>query len=94
MKIPMLKNNIKIRDRELLRGIPNYSKMDNNMKQGLLEPHFTSNILPWPRLRDAATAKNRDLVCSELHRDEQGRPDLVERNKWSYDKCMQGQFIK
>ena len=90
----LLDNDIKSRDRELLRGIPNYSKMDSNMKQGLLEPHFTSNILNWPNLRKAATAKDRDWVCSELHRDERGRPDLIDRNKWSYDKCMQGKFIK
>ena len=90
----LLDSDIKIRDRELLRGIPNYSKMDNNMRQGLLEPHFTSNILPWRRLRDAATVKNKDWVCSELHRNETDRPDLIDRNKWSYDKCMQGKFIK
>ena len=33
-------------------------------------------------------------VCAELHRNETGRPDLIDRNKWSYDKCMQGGFIK
>ena len=58
------------------------------------KPHFTSNILNWPNLRKAATAKDRDWVCSELHRDETVRPDLIDRNKWSYDKCMQGRFIK
>ena len=64
------------------------------MRQALLETHYTSNILNWPKLRKAAKAKDRDWVCSELHRDETDRPDLRRRNKWSYDKCMQGNFIK
>ena len=80
--------------RELKRGSPNFEKMSPDMQIALMEPHFTSNILPWPKLREAAKNMDKEGVCKELHRDETGRPDLVDRNKWVYEQCMKGYFNK
>ena len=90
----LLDEGIKSRDTELRKGIPNYDKMSQNMKNALLETHYTSNILPWPHLKDGARSMDQEYLCGELERDTTGRPDLVERNAWAKEQCLKGYFIK
>ena len=90
----LLDEGIKSRDTELRKGIPNYDKMSQNMKNALLETHYTSNILPWPHLKDGARGLDQEYLCGELERDTTGRPDLVERNAWAKEQCLKGYFIK
>ena len=90
----LLDEGIKSRDTELRKGIPNYDKMSQNMKNALLETHYTSNILPWPHLKDGARDLDQEYLCGELERDTTGRPDLVERNAWAKEQCLKGYFIK
>ena len=90
----LLDEGIKSRDSELRKGIPNYDKMSQNMKNALLETHYTSNILPWRHLKDGARGLDQEYLCGELERDTTGRPDLIERNAWAKEQCLKGYFIK
>lgn len=90
----LLDKEISKRDKELTDKFPNYSKMDQHMKNALMEAHYTSNILPWKKLKKAAQKMDKPGVCENIHRGEDGRPDLVDRNKWGYGECIQGNFIK
>ena len=90
----LLDEGIKSRDAELRRGIPNYDKMSENMKNALLETHYTSNILPRPHLKDGARSMDQEYLCGELERETEGRPDMIERNAWAKEQCLKGYFIK
>ena len=86
----LLDEGIKSRDAELRRGIPNYDKMSENMKNALLETHYTSNILPRPHLKDGARSMDQEYLCGELERETEGRPDMIERNAWAKEQCLKG----
>lgn len=90
----LLNQNIQIRDAELKRGFPNYSKMSQSMKNALHDVHYTSNVLNFKEAKNAARQMNKEDFCKQLHRSESGRPDMKDRNDWVYQQCMKGQFNK
>lgn len=87
----LLDNDILSRHRELQK-LPNYNQADSKIQTAMIEPHYTSNILGWQKLRKALLKKDKNNVCKELHRDETNRNDLIERNKWVKKQCMNGSF--
>lgn len=100
----LLRQDIVQRHEELSRNFPAYRRLNSAAQMGILETHFNANILrkkddgtvKWPALRAELKKEKPDLatVCKELHRDETGRQDLIDRNKWAYDQCMKGFFYK
>ena len=52
------------------------------------------NEKKWPDLHEAAKKMEHENTCKELGRDEDGRPDLIARNKWAKEQCLKGKYKK
>ncbi len=80
----------------LRRQIPNWDSMKPQTKGAALEASYIAGPVGvksrFPRLHQAATEKNLQNFCKELHLDETNRSDLVPRNKEIYELCMKGGF--
>ena len=95
----LLDHDLAIREEELRRGFPNYNRMSPDMQRALMEVHYQSNAFNKQRpqirkLHDAARQSDKEKFCNALMRDDSKRPDLTERNKWVYEQCQKGYFIK
>ena len=88
----LLDKDIALRHQDLLKNMKNYSQMDPYLQVSILEPHFTSNVLTWPKLRQATILKDKDMICKEIHRNETNRADIKKRNEWAIKQCEKGNF--
>ena len=95
----LFNHDLAIRENELRRGFPNYNHMSPDMQRALMDVHYQSNAFnkQKPQIRklhDAARQFDKENFCKALMRDDSKRPDLTERNKWTYEQCQKGYFIK
>ncbi len=92
--LSLLDHDVDIRDKELGRQFPNYKYLSQSMKNAVMDPHFTTNVLGWRLLKGALAALNKKDICNEIHREEAGRPDMISRNQWAAEQCNKGFFLK
>jgi len=89
--------DIKSRWDKLSNVIPNWSSMSPEMQAATMDVHYTGNMAPsnkWTSAKQAATNKNEEEYCENLHRKDVKRPDVTKRNKWVADMCKKGRFFK
>ena len=92
--LSLLDHDVEIRNKELGRQFPNYKYLSQSMKNAVMDPHFTTNVLGWRLLKGALAALNKKNICNEIHREEAGRPDMISRNQWAAEQCNKGFILK
>ena len=48
----------------------------------------------WPKLYQAARAFNQQEICNNIARTTKDRPDMIKRNAWGLNECLQDDFIQ
>ena len=48
----------------------------------------------WPKLYQAAREFNQQELCNNIARTTKDRPDMIERNAWGLNECLQDDFIQ
>ncbi|MBQ3117552.1 MAG: hypothetical protein IJC11_04435 [Alphaproteobacteria bacterium] len=83
---------------QLSRKVPNYNLMPRRMQNSLVENHYTTGSVniesKWPKLYQAAREFNQQELCNNIARTTESRPDMIERNAWGLNECLQDDFIQ
>ena len=83
---------------QLGRNVPNYNIMPRRTQNSLVENHYTTGSVnvesKWPKLYQAARAFNQQELCNNIARTTKDRPDMIERNAWGLNECLQDDFIQ
>lgn len=86
--------DILTRHNELSRGaVPNFNQMSAPMRRATMDVHYNAGISQFPNARAAARSFNKEEYCRNLHRLE-NNPNVRARNEWTYNECMNGDFIR
>lgn len=82
------------RHHELNNGVvPNFDRMTAPMRRATMDVHFNAGMSQFPKARGFARELKKAEYCQSLHRLE-NNPNVRQRNEWTYNECMNGDFIR